>query len=77
MVWFHFAKDALQSGQAFDISAFFQERRSLSRSHMWERTAFRREKSITHEMEINVSNSPKLTKYGVPFPARDQMVTLK
>lgn len=77
MVWFHFAKDALQSGQAFDISAFFQERRALSRSHMWERTAFRREKSITHEMEINVSNSPKLTKYGVPFPARDQMVTLK
>jgi acyl-[acyl-carrier-protein]-phospholipid O-acyltransferase/long-chain-fatty-acid--[acyl-carrier-protein] ligase len=28
-------------------------------------------------MENHVSKSPRLTKYGVPFPARDQMVTLK
>ena len=44
---------------------------------MRERTAFRRAESNTHEMENHVSKSPRLTKYGVPFPARNQMVTLK
>lgn len=29
------------------------------------------------EMENTVSKSQKLTKYGVPFPAREEMVTLK
>ena len=39
--------------------------------------AYERPESDIQEMENHVSKSPRLTKYGVPFPARRQMVTLK